>query len=248
MAQVVHDETKDSSPQEVLHRISLLINDSKNRPVGLFPNQRIDGDDRRGKGRRPPVRRQVDDARRESRVEENIRGQVTVNELFFRAERLQPLRNLSDGRQRAKRSKACVVPGSPVGLSEDIHPLGKEPWPRNICGRAVDSLTDRADLGPASCEMLAFEALPSHPAFNDKASVCGAHGPGQTKPDVTYVGENLFLPDHLLARHVQGLQHQLSSTPCSPLTARKWLQRLIDVERGQKPAGRAGAHPAIMDA
>jgi hypothetical protein len=49
----------------------------------------------------------------------------------------------------------------------------------------MELLTDRADLGPASCEMLALEALPSHPAINDQASVSGAHGPGQPKRDVT---------------------------------------------------------------
>jgi hypothetical protein len=56
------------------------------------------------------------------------------------------------------------------------------------------------------------------------------------------VVENLFLPNHLLTRHVQGLQHKLSCAPCSPLTARKWLERLIDAEGSQKLVGWAGVH------
>lgn len=175
-------------------------------------------------------------------MEDNVRSQVTVNELFFRVQRPQPARDPSDGRQRSKRSEASEVPGSPVSLGEYIRSRRKEPGYGNTCGRAMELLPSPADLGPVPREVLAFEAPPSDPAINGQAPVWGTHGSGQTKPGFANVVENLFLPHHLLTRHAEGPQHKLSCTPCCPLTARKWLERLIDAEGSQKLAGWAGVH------
>jgi hypothetical protein len=109
------------------------------------PAERVRDDDRRSELDRPPVRREVDHRRRQLVVEEDVAGQVAVDQLTRRAD------GLEHGEHVVELGKVCFAPRDAVADSPWVGSrIDDRAWARNVRERCMKALADVDDLPPAS--------------------------------------------------------------------------------------------------
>jgi hypothetical protein len=167
------------------------------------PAERVRDDDRRCELDRPPVRREVDDRGRQLVVEEDVAGQVAVDQLTRRVDRLER------GEHVVELGKVGLAPRDAVADSPWVGSrIDDRAWTRHMRERRVKALTDGDDLAPAPLFVHPGHVLGRGPAVHDLRP-----GPGEPEPVVPDRREDLRLPCDLVRSPVERLEHQVAHTP-----------------------------------
>ena len=166
--EVIRDGAVHQCAQQELGEVIDMGDGGEDGFVGALPDKRVGDDDRRRERGWAPIRREVDHGRWKVFSEQNVAGEVTVDELARGFDRSERCREPSHVFDVVERTRGQLAPRNPItdcpGVCAGIEEVGT----RNVFERGVESLTDGDDLRPATPLVPAFDRRPRRPAGNDE--------------------------------------------------------------------------------
>ncbi len=181
--------------------------------VGTLPHDGVGHDDRGREGRRAPVRRQIDDRRCQAVGEQDVAGEVAMDDLTLRADRTPCAGQRLDPRHGAVWLDVQVSPRDAVSRRPWIRAVGHEIRSRQIRDGAVESLADGDDVGPPSGLVVAVDVLPRGPAIDREPAIVSSSWAGETEPVGSDPRKDVGLPFMFRWRKVVGLEDHVADSP-----------------------------------
>lgn len=229
---VLHDPSQGGADQE-LGDLGVGVEQGEDVWSCAAPDQGVDGDDGQGEGGGAPVEGEVDDGGWGRVGEQDVAGEVAVDQLAWQAEGSeQGGKPAERGLRLGRADEGRFLPGRAVGDGPAVCLCGEEGRAGEAAGRGVEGSGGRDDLGPAAGRGLAVQALLSPPAVNDPGAVAGGQGLGDAEADLRDLVVDGRLPDDLW-REGRGFEDQVAGSVGLALTAGQADGRLKGAERGE---------------